>query len=63
MNLDYLKNINPEEISIALGVIIAGLNYLLPKKVVKKLKLDSIQIFLEFLANTKGGISIKKEID
>ena len=63
MDLDHLKDMNTAELSLGLFGIITVLNYFLSPKTVKRLRLDSIQRLLGFLANTKGGISPKKEID
>lgn len=49
------------EIALAVGFIVTGLNWLLPKRTVEKLRLDKIQKFLGFLASTKGGISFNKK--
>ena len=52
-------DLNTTEIIVALGFIVTGLNYILPEKIVKKLRLDSFQRFLGFLAKTPGGIKTK----
>lgn len=48
------------EIVLGVGLIVAGLNFILPPKTVKKLRLDKVQEFLEFLKSTGSGTTIKK---